>query len=175
MIAAFRVPPTVRMHAAAVAASASEWFALRRTRTLTSLAFVSFASFASAQIPRVSAPAPAKNYTFSLFSERGYHELHGRGASADLSNPNRIGLNELSLTLFKGDAARTVDTVILSEQAVFEPQKELVSGPTVVRLVRDDLEATGENWVYDHPAKKILIQRNARIVFIGASLGDLLK
>jgi hypothetical protein len=149
----------------------SNWLS-RRTSIL---ALVAIPPIASAQTPRVSAPAPAKNYTFSLFSEKGFHSLHGRGASADLSNPNRIGLTDLSLTLFKGDSGRNVETVILSPLAVFEPKLEHISGSAVVRLVRDDLEVTGEDWVYDHPAKKILIRRNARIVFIGAELTDLLK
>jgi hypothetical protein len=124
--------------------------------------------------PRITAPTPARNYTLSLFSDQGYHRMHVRGTSADLSNPTRIALSELTLTLFTGDSSRTVETVILSPQAVLEPEKELVAGDGIVRLIRDDLELTGESWQYDHGAEKILIQRNARIVF-QAAIGDLLK
>ena len=124
--------------------------------------------------PRITAPSPARNYTLSLFSDQGYHSMHVRGSSADLSDPARIALSELTLTLFTGDSSRTVETVILSPQAILEPEKELVAGPGTVRVIRDDLELTGENWQYEHGAKKILIQRNARIVFQTA-IGDLLK
>jgi hypothetical protein len=131
--------------------------------------------FAVGQVrPRITAPTPARNYTLSLFSDQGYHRMHVRGTSADLTNPARIALSELTLTLFTGDSSRTVETVILSPQAVLEPEKELVAGDGVVRLIRDDLELTGENWQYDHGAEKILIQRNARIVF-QTPIGDLLK
>jgi hypothetical protein len=124
--------------------------------------------------PRVTAPTPARNYTLSRFSEQGYHRLHVRGTSADLSNPARIGLTELTLTQFTGDSSRTVETVILSPEAILEPEAEILSGAGLVRLIRDDLELTGENWHYDHGAKKILIQRQARIVF-RAELADFLK
>ena len=127
-----------------------------------------------AQSPRVTAPAPARNYTLSLFSDQGYHSMHVRGASADLRNPKQVGLTDLNLTVFSGDASRKVDTVILSPQAVLQPDSEMISGPARVRLIRDDLEITGEDWRYEHAAKRILIQRNARIVF-QAELTDLLK
>ncbi len=127
-----------------------------------------------AQSPRVTAPAPARNYTLSLFSDQGYHSMHVRGASADLRNPKQVGLTDLNLTVFSGDASRKVDTVILSPEAVLQPDSEMISGPARVRLIRDDLEITGEDWRYEHAAKRILIQRNARIVF-QAELTDLLK
>jgi hypothetical protein len=127
-----------------------------------------------AQTPRVTAPSPARHYTLSLFSDQGYHSLHVRGASADVRNPNRIGLTDLTLSVYAGDASRRVETVILSPQAVLQPESQIVSGPNTVRLLRDDLEVTGEDWVYDHGGKRILIQRNARIVF-EAAITDLLK
>lgn len=127
-----------------------------------------------AQSPRITAPAPARNYTLSLFSDQGYHSMHVRGAAAEARSGGRIALTDLTLSIYTGDASRTVETVILSPQAVLEPDAEVVAGPSLVRLIRDDLEVTGEDWSYDHRAKKILIQRNARIVF-HAEVADLLK
>ena len=138
------------------------------------LVFIVCGVWSFAQTPQVSAPAPAKNYTVSLFSDAGYHSMHIRGAAADLRNPNRIALTDLTLTIYTGDARRAVDTVILSPRAVFEPDEQRISGDGLVRLIRPDLELTGENWQYDDAAKKILIQRKAHIVF-QAELGDLLK
>lgn len=129
---------------------------------------------AAAPSPRLLAPTPARNYTLSLFSDQGYHHMHVRGASADLRNPARIGLNDLTLTVFSGDAARKIDTIILSPEAVLVPETQQIGGPAGVRLIRDDLELTGQDWHYDHAAKKILIRRSARIVF-QAELADLLK
>lgn len=127
-----------------------------------------------AQTPRVSAPAPVKGYSISFFSEEGYQAVHVKGATADVSNPEKIAVTGLVLTLFSGDASQEVDTVLLSPEAVVQPNTELVTGPSSVRLIRDDVELTGEDWRYEHDAKRILIHKNARIVF-RAPLTDLLK
>ena len=47
-------------------------------------------------------------------------------------------------------------------------------GTSNVRLVRDDIEVTGEEWTYDHNAKKVSLARHARITF-KAALPDILK
>lgn len=154
------------------AASDPPLLRLRRLRRLAVLWIC--ATAVMAQAPRISSPAPVKNYTLSFFSDSGFHSMHIRGGSAELRNEERIVLTDLTLTLFTGDASRNVDTVLLSPRAVLEPATQQVSGPSTVRLVREDFEVTGEDWRYDHPAKKILIGRNARIVF-QAELADLLK
>jgi hypothetical protein len=146
----------------------------RRVRWVLLPFVLTTVALAAPASPRLTAPAPARNYTLSLFSEQGYHSMHVRGASADLRNPARIGLSELTLTLFSGDASRRVDTIILSPEAVLVPESQQVSGPSAVRVIRDDLELTGQDWHYDHAGKKILIRRNARIVF-RAELSDILK
>lgn len=135
---------------------------------------LSWVAPAPAQVPRLSSPAPVKSYSISFFSDLGYHNLHVKGATADVSDPEHIVVTGLTLTIFTGDESQRVETVILSPQAVLEPEPQRVTGPSTVRLVRDDLELTGEDWTYEHAAKRILIRRNARILF-RAPLADLLK
>ena len=43
-----------------------------------------------------------------------------------------------------------------------------------MRLIRDDIEVTGEGWTYFYNEKKVLIARNAHVVFHSA-LPDILK
>lgn len=126
------------------------------------------------QTPRVTSPAPVKGYSVSFFSDEGYRSVHVKGATADLSNPDRVVVTGLVLTQFSGDATEEVDTVLLSPEAVVEPGPEVATGPSSVRLIRDDLELTGEDWRYEHASKRILIHKKARIVF-QAPLADLLK
>ena len=151
---------------------------LRRNRsllaTLVGTAGLLLAAAADAQTPRVTAPAPVKGYSISIFSDEGYQNMHVKGAKADVINPEKIVVTGLVLTLFSGDAAQDVDTVLLSPEAIVQPETELVTGPSSVRLIRDELELTGEDWRYEHGAKRILIHKNARIVF-RAPLPDLLK
>jgi hypothetical protein len=48
------------------------------------------------------------------------------------------------------------------------------SGPETVRLERLDLTVTGADWSYDHPARRIIINRDAHVI-LRAPLGDILK
>ena len=121
-----------------------------------------------------SSPTPVKNFSLPFFNDEGYHTMLVRGREALLTNPQRIGLTDMTLTLFAGDAAQTVDTVVLSPTAFVLPGESRATGPGIVRLVRDDLELTGNDWVYDQPAQTILIKKGARIIFRSA-LTDLLK
>jgi hypothetical protein len=43
-----------------------------------------------------------------------------------------------------------------------------------VRFLRDDLEASGTKWVYNHTEKRISLDGNVRVVF-HAELQDILK
>lgn len=126
------------------------------------------------QTPRVTSPAPVKGYSVSFFSDEGYRSMQVKGATADLSNSDRVVVTGLVLTQFSGDATQEVDTILLSPEAVVEPGPEVATGPSSVRLIRDDLELTGEDWRYEHASKRILIHKKARIVF-QAPLADLLK
>lgn len=94
--------------------------------------------------------------------------------SRALVGTNQVELQEMTLTVFTGDATNTVVTVILSPLATIQLDRELVQGESTVRVIRDDIEITGQRWSYDHAGKKVSIARNARIVF-QAQLPDILK
>jgi hypothetical protein len=96
-----------------------------------------------------------------------------QGSQATVAS-NRVELMDLNLTLFMGDAASTVETVILSPTATANLQNETVHGDGTVRVIRDDFEITGTGWSYDHHQKKVSITANARIAF-HAQLPDMLK
>ncbi len=122
---------------------------------------------------------PAKNWMLPLFSKEGFRAMTLRGAEARVfpsrpDVPARIDVLDFNLTTFTGDAKATVDSVLLSSSASFFPDQKTAKGDKDVRLVRDDLEVKGEQWTYDHAAKKITLARHARIVF-HAALPDLLK
>lgn len=127
-----------------------------------------------AQNARVSTSAPVKDYSISFFSDAGYHKMRVEGGSADLKNRNEIRLENMVLTLFSGQADRTVESVLMAPVALLQPETELVNGPEAVRLIRDDLELFGEDWSYDHRGRKIHLRRNAKIIF-NANLADYLK
>ncbi|HEY0945463.1 MAG TPA: hypothetical protein VGD81_09345 [Opitutaceae bacterium] len=147
----------------------------RGIRGILNLAVSVLAIFPTfAQSPKITARAPVKDFTLPFFNDAGHRTMLVRGGEALLANPERVTIHELTLTVFSGHADNRVDTVILSPAATVIPAEKAVTGEQVVRLVRDDLEVSGEAWRYDHDAKKILINRNVHIVF-RTELKDILK
>jgi hypothetical protein len=96
------------------------------------------------------------------------------GSEARMLTLHLIQLDNMTLTIFSGDASNRIDSVLLSPLARVSFDTDIARGPGMIRLVRDDLELTGEQWTYNHALKSISIARNVRVVF-HSKLKDLLK
>lgn len=121
-----------------------------------------------------AALAPAINWSSNLFTKENFHSMNLRGAKASFPLGDQVDVVDLNLTVFSGDAANRIETVILSPAATFLPRQNLARGETGVRVIRDDLEATGIHWTYDHAQKKVSLSGRVRIVF-NAEFKSLLK
>ncbi len=118
--------------------------------------------------------APAINWVAPLFTKDNFHSMTLRGAKASFPNSNQVDVVDLNLTAYSGDAAKRIETVILAPAATFLPKQNLARGESGVRVIRDDLEATGTHWIYDHAEKKVSLTGNVRIVF-NAEIKGILK
>lgn len=118
--------------------------------------------------------APAKNWALPLFTREGYHSMTARGSQAEIASAQRIEVIDLNLTVFSGDATDRVETVLLSPAATFLPDQNTARGEAGVRVVRDDLDAKGIHWVYDHAQKKVSLRGQVQIV-LNAQMKDLLR
>ncbi len=129
---------------------------------------------ATAQTPPPIAPAPAVNWVLPLFSDKEGHRIMTlRGAEARPAGKTIVVTN-LSITTFSGDAAAKVDSILLSEQAVYYTNENRASGDQTVRFIQDDVEVTGTGWSYDHTAKKVSLREKVRVTF-RVNLNDILK
>lgn len=119
-------------------------------------------------------PAPAVNWVLPIFTDKeGYRSMTLRGSEVRPIGKN-IAVTDLNITIFSGDAAAQVDSILLSPAAVFSPKANLAQGDKIVRLIRDDFEVTGVGWSYDHVAKKVSLRQDVRVTF-RAQLNDILK
>jgi hypothetical protein len=109
--------------------------------------------------------APVINFSVPTFTRDGNRSWVLRGSQGLVISMNEIAVTDLNLTVFAGDASNRVDTVFLSPAATALLNEAQVRGPGRVRLIDDDLEATGEDWSYDHRQKKVSIRKNVRVVF----------
>jgi hypothetical protein len=118
--------------------------------------------------------APALNWVLPLFTKEGFHSMTLRGAQVHPISPERIDVVDLNITVFSGDAAARVRTVLLSSEASFFPRENRASGPGSVRVIEEDAEITGEDWTYQRSGEKVSLHRNVRVVF-QESIGNLLR
>ncbi len=118
--------------------------------------------------------AAGKNFSLPLFTDAGARSALLRASLARTVGGDRIELVEMNLTLFSSDVANQIDTIILAPVATFLPSTTLASGEKSVRVIRDDIEITGEQWTYDPAGKKVSLQKNTRVVF-QAQLPDILR
>jgi len=109
--------------------------------------------------------APAKNWVLPLFTKEGYHSMTLRGAEVHPFSSDRIDVTDLNITVFSGDPAARVETVLLSSRASYFPHEKKASGRDYVRLIRDDCEITGQDWTYQEEGKKVSIRRHAHVVY----------
>jgi hypothetical protein len=117
---------------------------------------------------------PAKNWTLPLFTKEGFRQMTLRGDEVRPVTADRIDISGVTVTVYSGDALAKVDSVLSSPEATFMINEKIASGDKSVRLVRDDVEVTGEKWTYFYNERKVLIARNARVVF-HAAMPDILK
>lgn len=117
---------------------------------------------------------PARNWTLPLFTKEGYRQMTLRGDEVRPITSDRIDITGMNVTVFSGTADAKVDSVLLSPEATFLISEKIARGSTFVRLIRDDVEVSGEGWTYNYNEKKVLISRHAHVVFHSA-LPDMLK
>ena len=135
-----------------------------------------FAAAASSQGPTaggLSQPA-GRDFSLPLFSESGRRSHLLRGSSARYVGENRIEVTDMNLEIYGANAPDNAETVILSPQAEFQIPTRQVQGDVGVRVIRDDMEATGAVWSYSNTEKRISMRGGVRVV-IQAELKSILK
>ena len=124
----------------------------------------------------LSAPglSPAQDWKLPLFTKEGFRSMSLRGERVNPVGPDRIDVENIEITVFSGDAAQRIQSILLSAKASYFPKEQRASGPGAVRVIRDDGEISGEDWTYEKNGEKVSIRRNARIV-LNMNIGDMLK
>jgi hypothetical protein len=141
---------------------------------LTLLSLLLGCSVALAQKPAPIEAAPAQNWEMKVFTKEGFRSMVIRGTEVRMAGPNRYDVIDLNITRFSGLQDARVDSILLSPAASFFAKEQRASGEKSVRLIRDDMEITGEQWTCLYLERKVSIQKNNRVVF-HAALPDLLQ
>jgi len=129
---------------------------------------------AIATADEIQVAPPARNWALPLFTKEGYRQMTLRGDEVRPVSNDQVDISGMTVTVFSGDARAKVDSFLSSPEATFMINEKIARGPGAVRLVRDDVEVTGNGWTYYYEQRKVLIARDAHVVF-HAAMPDLLK
>ena len=149
----------------------------RRSAIILLGLFVAALAAVAADAARPSAKAPIVNFSLPTFTDPdGYRSWLIRGSEAWMTERNIIDVKELSLTVFSGDAANRVDTIMLSPAAHILTDEKIVTGSSTLRVIdlQKEFEAAGTGWRYTHKDKTVILNKKVRVVF-RAPLPNILK
>ena len=145
-------------------------------RTLTVLFYALCPLLATAANSGITANAPVTNFKLSILSDEGFRTSLLRGSEARYISDTQIDLVGMQYTTFLAGEKGELDATLLAPSAsVFiDKNKVKVHGDENVRLLRKNLDVTGEQWTYDHTQKRILIEKNVHVIF-RIEMKDILK
>jgi hypothetical protein len=124
--------------------------------------------------------APIKRFRLPTFNQAGYQTSLLEGDQAVLVSTQQIDVKEMHFTVLSGTEEKLVQTTLLAPDATLRLHEEnrfTVSGAGAVRLVRNDIDAAGQDWSFEfqeHGPKRLMMKKNVRVVF-RAVLKDILK
>ncbi|HEU5080007.1 MAG TPA: hypothetical protein VFT72_12410 [Opitutaceae bacterium] len=121
--------------------------------------------------------APVKKFRLPSFNEAGFRMGLLTGDEAIMVSSTQIDLREMHFTTFSGDEKNAVEMTMLAPVATVripEPNKTIVEGKGSIRVIRNDLDASGEDWTYNHTERRLVMRKNVRFV-LQAELKNLLK
>ncbi len=146
---------------------------IRRATIFAVLLLLAAAPAARAQT-HFSTNAPIVNFRLPTFTPDGHREWLVRGSEARFANQDQVDINELTLSIFRGDDSDKVETMILAPNARVMPSESVVTGENTIRVINDEFEVTGVNWSYEHKQKRVTVAQKVHVTF-RAELKDYLK
>lgn len=132
------------------------------------------AAAAEPAAPKVKPSAPIKDFRLPTFDKDGKRATFMKAGEALFVTTTRIDVKEMNFTLFTKDGTGAFDTLLIAPTATFLTDKQIVSGQDSMRLLRVNVEVTGEQWSYNHVEKRVLIGKNVRVTFQD-ELKDIIK
>lgn len=116
---------------------------------------------------RISSHRPIRNFSLPTFTNPGgYRDWLIRGSEALVSDEQTIDVKELNVTIFTGDAANRIDTMLLSPSARVLATDQIITSSAPLRVINtnDGFEASSHGWQYTHKTKTVTLKSKARVV-----------
>lgn len=123
---------------------------------------------AAAAMPGTPEPAPGLspagvNVSMPVFNAKGYRDYGLIGSRITPVGETRWDVTDMRLVHYAGDAKSTIETIVIAAQASFLKEGKIASGQNGVRVIRDDLEVSGELWTYNHSQETLVVENNVEV------------
>ncbi len=126
------------------------------------------------ETPKARESTQASETTLPIFTDEGFRSMYIRGSAVEIADTGqRAQMKDMHLTAYVGDAAGTVQGILIAPEATLIG-KDHVEGDKSVRILRDDLDATAMKWSYDKKEQLITLIGNVKVTF-KAELREILK
>ena len=140
------------------------------------------ASLAQSGTSGARAPAPIKGFTYPIFDAKktavdGKLLPEGmiKGDEVRYVSETQFDVVNMNISAYADNDPKRVETVLIAPAATVSIKDHLVvSGEKSMRIIRENLDASGNKWKYDHTQKSVVIEGNVHVIFT-AELKDILK
>jgi hypothetical protein len=119
-------------------------------------------------------PTAGLNFNLKTFTPKGYLDYFLSGSRAAKTGSDRYEVTDMRLVRYKGDASNAIESIVLATTAGYQQDKKVASGTSGVRLIRDDLEVSGQRWTYDQLGESLVVENNVEVT-IHSVLPGILK
>ncbi len=106
-----------------------------------------------------------KNFKLPKYNENSYRAYTLSGREGIYDTEGFFEVNMVKLSLYSGDESQILETTITSPLAIFDLEKDLASGKSVVEITDKDFYLRGEDWSLDMNHKNIKIKNGGWIRF----------
>ncbi len=116
-------------------------------------------------LPKMEPNAPVVNFLLPMFGPNGYKAWDLRGQKGHYINPEQIEIECLTIKVYSGDAAMSLESVIESPTATVFIRENRACGDQTIVVSGANYSAIGKGWEWDATQRKILLKENVKVVF----------
>jgi hypothetical protein len=108
---------------------------------------------------------PIQNFRLPMFGENGYRTWEMKGDEGRYISPEKIEVSQMKLDVFSGEADSSIENKIKSPLATLFVNKNIAIGDSPIQILSQNYRVDGERWFWDGKLKRVVISRNARVIF----------
>lgn len=109
--------------------------------------------------------APVLDFKLPVFNESGYKAWDLQGHEGLFHTDQTIDVKEMTIQVFSGDEALSLETLIKSPAARINTKTSFAFGEESINITGPNYNISGNSWTWNGDTQQIEIQNNVIVVF----------